>query len=238
MTREHDLILVGRGDSVRDFEWPWSTAGTPPIGAISSGAFVISDLVRSQASLRPRYLFTLDPPKYYDFVGGAWRADKKCQWWPVNDDQDVEKHVPQSKFHGGYERVVNVDPPYSLEWLVEVYRGRNDASGWQAGWCDFDNIHPWDYNKHAPISFVDGEMLGGGGTNNSLLFGLQVAHRLGHRDVLMVGCDLNCGTLGVLVEVLRYVYPLARRAGMHWSVSSDRSALSSFLHVEAPIHAT
>lgn len=65
--------------------------------------------------------------------------------------------------------------------------------------------------------------------NYSLFAAVQLAPRLGYRQLYFSGVDLHDNELRPIVQVLREWYLLARQAGIEWYTLSAESALAAFV---------
>ena len=113
-------------------------------------------------------------------------------------------------------------------------KDRPDLLGYQPCWGDFGNVRGWDYRKSTAVNFGPEGPMGARDApiNRSLWLAVQLAPRLGYRDVVFAGVDLDDEQFSPMLEVLRRWWDLADKQGMRWRVSSYASRLAEFLQVE------
>ncbi len=231
------LLIVGRGPSACGLE----RYRHLPAMAVSSGIFVFG------RSNPPEHFATLDGVKF--FQAGlakesqhAWQHDGKAECWPFWADPDVTKHVSRRQMRPGSYRSLppeiydvipaHVQPAFNRELLNNMH-----LFGLQPSWVDFVNVQGWDIFGEQPMTFTDDGRIGSDGVCNSMLFAVQVAYRLGYRDLQFLGCDMLDDFNEPAANTLRKFYPAAQAAGMDWVSLSPESRLNEFLPVAAEVTA-
>jgi hypothetical protein len=196
-----DIIFVGRGNSVLDYDWP-----DYPIAGISSGIFV------KQIPRKPDYFFCLDPPRFWLEPRKIWRyfGDPKCLWWDILAT-DIAKHVPAGK------REVN-----PLFDLIHGLPGDNlpDPTLPNPQWDEFPNVTTWKYERTRAINW-DGDILGGNDWGNSVPFALQIAWRLGFKRVHFAGVEWSMPGWG---DVRERMNEIRKQAPLEWPELANSDA--------------
>lgn len=117
--------------------------------------------------------------------------------------------------------------------LYHEWRQFNPLRGWQytgGDWPDFRQF------MNSPL--VTGPLP----RNNSLLFGVQVAARMGFKRMIFVGCDLQddygppeCPSLGSDTSfILQGWHDRAQACGIEWLAASPRSRLAAWMPLYEP----
>jgi hypothetical protein len=188
-----EIVLVGRGDSVEDFDWP-----DLPIGCVSSAIF-LKCLPR-----KPDYWILVDGPRWFieSHKQWTWKHDPKTEWWDACGSQ-IPKHVPFAYPKG-----------HPLMDLFAAPKGHNqpDPNIPCPPWSDYPNVTYWGYQRRWPIYFGDG-VLGGSGFANSITFALQVVYRLGFRRIRFAGVDFADPAY---VRVRGMLNQLRERSPLEW----------------------
>lgn len=226
-----DLLIVGRGPSVRGFEFP-----DMPIMAVSSGIFAVPPDVRP-----PAHFVSMDVPKWFFAELHKPETDYAWQWdihepWPFWNNEHIQKHVPENLCRRGYYRelpgaVWDVIPEYAQDAFRRELLDNMHQFSFQPGWGDFSNVTQWEVKAWTAPNFSDDPIgmtgLGGEGTiRNSWFMAVQVAYRLGYRRLHFIGCDFSGAHYEAHRKRLVPWYELAQAAGMEWFSLSPDSALA------------
>lgn len=224
-------MLVGRGSSVLDYDWP-----DVDTMAVSSGVYCFPE------GRTPDHFVTMDEPKYYmdRFIDheSVWSSDPTIRLWPFWADPNLVKHVKRSQYricdyrHFDFKGTLKVIPNEAgMRSLIETYEEVQHQFGFQPGWADYAGTFAWECDNEGPMSYVHPEPMGVEGLRNSLCFAVQIAHQIGYRHLTFVGVDL----LGdPYFNVLKRVPDWHRRAidaGFYWDCFSHKSALAEFMPV-------
>ena len=180
-----DIILVGRGPSIKTFDWPADV----PIACVSSAIF-LRCLPR-----KPAFFLTIDAARY--FCGGAkrwrWQDDENTGWWDMCRDCEVAKHIT----HSG----TRADPLADIICASPIDNVPDDRVP-NPAWSEFPNVTAWGYDRWLPFNIDGPGPIGGGQIAHSLIFAIQVLARLGFRDVGFAGVDMKTDWLVKAAEAL------------------------------------
>jgi hypothetical protein len=236
---DQTVILAGRGPSVYGFDFPPDV----PVIAISSAIFACGGLPTLGC------FAALDTPQHFlapqSQADIAWGNDARANHWPFWSAAWLPKHVSDTACKTGY---IRPQIPYEVlermgtverECLNEISKEDPMFSGWQPGWMDYPNVTGWEVIPQDPPNFTeDGPIglwsqaaadAGYDAVRHSMLFGIQLAARLGYRRLMFIGCDLHGDRFPVQRATMREWWPQARDAGMEWANLSPTSALAEFL---------
>jgi len=224
------IYIVGRGPSVYDFDW---AVVDGPIMAVSSGIYALPE------GRKPEHFVTMDAPKF--FMGElmadseiAWQHDNGAKCWPFWADPDIVKHVLAGRAKPGHYRNVPID---ILDYVPEKFREHVKLEfakqphivGYQPNWGDFPNLKTWPMDRTLPPNFSPEGPFGLEDLCNSWFYAVQIAHRMGFRQLNFIGCDFKLpGYAKVLEKVVRWE-ELARGHGFAWLNLSPESALSDVM---------
>ena len=91
-------------------------------------------------------------------------------------------------------------------------------------------VWPYGYDLEVPDFSGCGPVVRGPlPLNHSLLFSVQVAHRLGFTRLIFLGCDFTSQELYPIEAVLREWWPAAKDAGFIWENASPVSMLQAWM---------
>jgi len=232
----NDLLLVGRGHSVLDFD-RWDDF--PDVMGVSSGIFAVPEQARP-----PRHFCTMDLPKWFlhglhtEETTHAWQNDGHIPPWPFWKEALIQKHVTDDRnCHGGYRtlpsEVWDVIPEYAVDQFRRSLLDNQHLFGLQPGWGDFSNVTGWSLEMGKPPNFTSdtpiGMTLDGTHIRNSWFMSVQVAYRLGYRRLFFIGCDFTEERFVPCRVWAEEFYRLAVDAGMEWFNLSPVSVLGEFL---------
>ena len=226
-----DCLLVGRGPSVHTFDW--SSAGHCSVMAVSSGIFALPEAVI------PEHFTALDAPKYFldglwPGVSYAWHEDVNARHWSFWREPGIQKHVLAGHCRNGHVRhfpgdALEAIPAKHQPGFIRCMAGKMHEFGYQPAWGDYPNVTGWELSREQGPNFTPDGPLGLDGMNNSFLFALQVAHRLGYRRLGFIGIDLLDSSYDDLVGMLEKWHALAIRYGNTWTNLSPDSKLREFM---------
>jgi hypothetical protein len=239
-----DLLIVGRGPSSRTFT-DWDKYGD--IMALSSGIYGIPKEARP-----PKHFCTMDRAKYFQAPirtvpkeepdrERTWIDEDDADWWPFWNDERIAKHVPSTQAVPGNTRILpgevyDVVPDFAKDSFSRELLDHWHLFGFQPAWGDYSNVKGWLFDNHEP-RFDDGP-LGlkvaneEGGTftlRNSWFMALQVAYRLGYRDLTFVGCDFSSPAYGCYIKYIEDICVTAQEAGLRLTTLSPASTLAEIL---------
>lgn len=244
MMNAGSILIVGRGPSAYTFDW--STVDCP-IMAVSSGIFAVP-------RYRCNHFVTLDEPKYYmtqlaENSPHAWEHDKNAEHWPFWTDINLVKHVPQAKLRTMTNRImpvgeiiaaieewgerekankrrVNTIKKYFYATLGEQY----SQFGLQPGWADYHNVKGYKIGRKVkPDWFGEDAPIQIPRVFNSLFMALQVATRLGYRQLRFIGVDLDQEFYDSAIVFLKRWHLDAYKNGIEWINHSPQSSLRDFV---------
>lgn len=232
-----DILLVGRGPSCHTVDWPEDM----PVMAVSSGIYAIPESKRH----RIRHMATLDAPKY--FMHGlhapemehAWQNDPTVSRWRFWDDARVQIHTQDVRveatgtFRELPEQIWDVIPDHARAAFQRELSRNLHLFGFQPSWGDCANVRGWKNEFYGPdpawIDFSEGDHpVVRGNTNNSMVFAVQIAHRMGYERLHFVGCDFansDPACFGNLIALLSDWYQMACEQGKEWINHSPDSLL-------------
>ena len=235
MIRENDhLVLVGRGRSVLDYDWP---EGIDTM-AVSSGVYCFPEC------RKPDHFVTMDEPKYYmdRFIDheSVWSSDPSIRLWPFCSDANLVNHIKASQYrlcryrHFDFEEHLPKAPNEEAKWnMVKEYMKVQHQFGFQPGWADYSGVFAWECETDGPMVFRDNgsDLLGLEGLKNSLGLAVQIAHQIGYRHLTFVGVDLQGDHYRNILKRVPDWHARATEAGFVWDCHSNKSALSEFMPV-------
>lgn len=247
MMKPGSILIVGRGPSAYKFDYSQVDC---PIMAVSSGIFAVP-------RYRCNHFVTLDDPKYYmaqlmSHSPNAWEHDKGAEHWPFWTDQNLVKHVPNSKMRTTHNLIMPVNEiVQAIEEWGESEQARTGKSqtrrvntitkyfygtlgeqysqfGLQPGWGDYVNVRGWGIKRNnKPDWFGEGPLCIPK-VFNSLFMALQVASRLGHNHFRFVGVDLDEEFYKSMVVFMKRWHKDAAKNGIDWTNHSATSSLKEF----------
>lgn len=214
--------------------------------AVSSGIFAVP-------RYRCNHFVTLDDPKYYMAqlmanAPHAWEHDKSAEHWPFWTDTNLVKHVPESKIR----TVTNLIMPVNeIIEAIDLWAGKTKTSrqqvasikkafygtlgeqysqfGLQPGWGDYTNVRGWKIRRNNKPDWTDSQFVNIPRVFNSLFMAIQVAVKLGYRQLRFIGVDLDQEFYeSVIVFVKRWAKDAAKN-GIEWVNHSPKSALREFV---------
>lgn len=155
---------------------------------------------------------------------------------------DKARHFPQ--YDGRYPIHVPIGQ-YVKGWnpWTDGYNGDLDLMclmmrekiEWCPGWADWKTAVTWATEYDAMPDFEDAEKpIGLGRVMNSMIFVVQVLHRLGYRRLHFVGCDMDELNYAEALVGMEWMYPRAKAAGHEWTVTAKTSRLARFIPVDTP----
>lgn len=229
-----ELVILGRGPSVYATALPHGV----DVMAVSSGIFVLGP------DRPPRLFCTMDPPKYFilpcmGHSSIAWQNDAAASSvqgkWAFWSDAKIEKHVNMTRMKRGHVRAIPFDLFERLPKRLKKYKRRMMQAlpahemGYQPDWGDYPNVRGWPLILGGEANFDDDGPFALNGIRNSMLFAVQLAHRLGYRTLLFAGCDLNGPGYQEHRNTMERWYGMARERGFRWFNLSAASALAAFV---------
>jgi hypothetical protein len=192
-TPTRPLLIVGRGHGAYEFT-DWDSGD---IMAVSSGIFALPE------GVIPQHFVTLDEASYFTSPINdhaiAWHRDTKARQWPFWSDENITKHVT----------VINSQPgdyhPFPMAKVLEALGAARNPElvrakllahfewiqthyGHRPNWGDYSSVRPWRVVVASPPNFLDLDApIGLASMRNSVFMALQIATRLGYRDIRLVG---------------------------------------------------
>lgn len=250
-----ELLIIGRGPSLADFDlggWHGDTM------AVSSGIYAMPEerppdhfvsldgpkffmgALRAQTDTEYR----LDGDGEYRRIRAeeplrshAWHSE--CEAWPFWSYAEIAKHVNITRAKRGHFRtlpdgMLDEMPSEYLRPFIDSIASSGHMLGYQPSWGDFPNVVGWECDTDNPVNFGATGALGGTAgaahTCNSLTFAVQVAHRLGYRQIGFVGTDMVAPIYHRAVDLLERCWDIARDDGAEWvSYNYPESPLSAYL---------
>ena len=131
---------------------------------------------------------------------------------------------------------VTMDRPVCFpRWVTESDRFEKHVPRgmYQELWRRAPRVRFWDYTFETDkVTFTDPDapcVRGPLPRNYSLLFAVQIAHKLGYKRLIFVGVDLTDQSLYKIGDVLKQWWWKARDLGLQWENASPLSHLQEWM---------
>jgi hypothetical protein len=164
-----------------------------------------------------------------------WDAISDHDWLCISGGINVVPWAPE------HWVAVDASEYFPHEWAEHDTLTRHVPDS-QEGWPEHERTRRWEIVNGLEPSFERGPLTSGslgmrgrmvgrysGIYHCSALMAVQVAHRLGYRDLCFVGCDFTDPLLAPVVDVLEEWHVLAGRLGFNWLNLSPLSHLQRFV---------
>lgn len=154
----------------------------------------------------------------------------KARFFPLYN-RATPVHVPRGQYRAGFNPN-EAGPCGDFDLMLTLMRKQVD---WCPGWADYPRVkvHETDWDLMPNFEDFD-KPIGLGRTMNSIIFAVQLVHRLGYKTIHFAGCDMQSLNYSRAFLGMEWMYPVAKRAGYEWIVTSPTSKLCEFLPLEVP----
>lgn len=219
-----------------------------PVMAVSSGIYAVPKELRHRVA----HLATLDACKYFMHglhapgVDNAWQDDDGAERWPFWEDESIQIHTQAARVvSGAYrhlpEEIWEAIPARAMGAFQRELSRNLHLFGFQPSWGDCPNVRGWeigqDLTDHWNVRFDDTDApLWRTELNNTMIFAVQIAHRMGYDRLHFLGCDFtgDAGGYAHLLQILSDWYHIAQDQGMEWFNLSPVSKLAVAFNQEIP----